>query len=533
MEQTVTASIQVVGFIDIGTNAIRLLVVRINPNFSYTIISQEKEVVRLGEDEFKDHLLKPEAINRAIFVCGKFTSLAKTYGANKIIAVGTSAIREAVNKSLFLKRLYNETGLNVQVISGEEEARLIYMGILSGVDVGEEKALFIDLGGGSTEVAIGDQYQLYYIHSMKVGAIRLTTQFIGEGWTGQIPDIVYKKMKGYVHKSTRKIKTVVKDCGSRIAWGSSGTIINLAEIACKLYKKNAGNDSTGLVLNRKNLKRLASTLCSLNLEERRKLPGINQYRADIIVAGAAIVDAIMEDFGLQEIHISHKELRDGMLADYLSNFEAYRELQKAPVRNRSVLHLGRSFNFDEKHSETVSNLALQLFDSSKNVGLHDMSWKERELLGYAAMLHDIGDVISFTNHHLHSHYIISNAELNGFEPWEITVIANIARYHRKKLPTKKIMKKIDLDDDSTNAVIKLSALLRLAEKLDRCHCALVKTVEFSKDKPDTVMLSFTSESDCSLEKWSIMQNRKAFQDAFGKQLEVTCNVSGANAAESV
>jgi exopolyphosphatase/guanosine-5'-triphosphate,3'-diphosphate pyrophosphatase len=525
MEQTVTALSQVVGFIDVGTNAVRLLVVRINPNSSYTIISQEKEVVRLGEDEFKDHLLKPEAMTRAIFVCGKLTSLAKTYGATKIVAVGTSAIREATNKSVFLDRLFNETGLTVQVISGEEEARLIYMGVLSGVDVGEEKALFIDLGGGSTEIAIGDQYQLYYTNSLKVGAIRLTTQFIGEGWTGQIADSLYKQMKGYVHRSTRRIKGVVKECGSRIAWGSSGTIINLAEIACKLYKKNGCNDTGGLVLNRKNLKRLAQTLCSLTLEERRKLPGINQYRADIIVAGAAIVEAVMEDFGLEEISVSHKELRDGLLADYLSNFESYRELQKAPLRNRSVLHLGRSFNFDEKHSEAVSALALQLFDSAKKLGLNYLSGKERELLGYAATLHDIGDIISFNNHHLHSHYIISNAELYGFEPQEITIIANIARFHRKKLPTKKALKKTDLDEESKNAIIILSTFLRIAEKLDRSHSGLVKTAHFTKDKGGVVTLSFSSDSDCSMEKWSIMQNKRAFYEAFGKQLDVYCVVN--------
>jgi exopolyphosphatase/guanosine-5'-triphosphate,3'-diphosphate pyrophosphatase len=179
MEATVNASAQVIGFIDIGTNAVRLLVVRINPNLSYSIISQEKEVIRLGEEEFKDNLLKPEATERAVFVCGKFVELAKTYGASKIIAVGTSAIREATNQTEFLEKLYQETGLHVEVISGEEEARLIYLGVSSGIDIGEEKAVFIDLGGGSTEITIGDQRQLYYVQSLQLGAIRLTTQFIG------------------------------------------------------------------------------------------------------------------------------------------------------------------------------------------------------------------------------------------------------------------------------------------------------------------------------------------------------------------
>jgi exopolyphosphatase/guanosine-5'-triphosphate,3'-diphosphate pyrophosphatase len=266
-------------------------------------------------------------------------------------------------------------------------------------------------------------------------------------------------------------------------------------------------------------------LCSLTLEERKKLPGINPYRADIIVAGAAIIEALMEDFGLEEIHVSHKELRDGLLVDYLSNFEGYRELQKAPIRNRSILHLGRSFNFDEKHSGTVSALSLQLFDSAKQIGLHKLSEKERELLGYAATLHDIGDFISFNDHHLHSHYVISNAELYGFEPQEVTIIANITRFHRKKLPTKKALKRTGLTEESKDVVIVLSTFLRIAEKLDRSHCALVNNAEFTKDKRGNITLSFSSESDCSLEKWSILQNRRAFYEAFGKQLNVDCIAS--------
>ena len=521
MAQTVAPLGQVIGFIDIGTNAIRLLVVRINHNFSYTIISQEKEVVRLGEAEFSDNLLKPDAMDRAIFVCGKFTSLAKTYGATKVFAVGTSAIREAENKAMFLQRLFNEMGLAVQVISGEEEARLVYLGVLSGVDIGEEKALFIDLGGGSTEIAIGDQYQLYHSFSLKVGAIRLTTQFIGEGWVKPILDSVYMKMKDHVSRNLRQIIPIVKEYGLRLAWGSSGTIINLAEVAGKLFKKT-GNGHT---ISRKNLKRLSSTLCSLPLEERRRLPGINPYRADIIVAGAAIIDALMEAFGLEEIRISHKELRDGMLVDYLSNFESYRELQKTPLHNRSILHLGRSFNFDEIHSETVSTLSLQLFDSAKQLGLHYLSDNYRELLAYAALLHDIGDIISFNNHHLHSHYIISNAELYGFEPHEIVIIANVARFHRKKIPTYKTLKKVNLPEEAKYAIMILSTFLRIAEKLDRSHASIVHNAEFTRNEEDIVTLSFTSDTDCSMEKWSILQNRRTFYETFQKQLVVSCSVN--------
>jgi exopolyphosphatase/guanosine-5'-triphosphate,3'-diphosphate pyrophosphatase len=521
MEATLTSG-QVVGFVDVGTNAVRLLVVRINPNLSYIVISQEKEVVRLGEQEFKDNILKTEAMDRTVLVCRKFAELARTYGATNIIAVATSAIREAQNKAEFLERLLKETGLQVHIISGNEEARLICLGVASGVDIGEEKGIFIDLGGGSTEIAIGDQHKCFYVHSLKLGAIRLTDQFVGEGWTGPIRNSVYKEMKSYICTNIEVVTARVKECGARRAWGTSGTVINLAEIACKMFKKP--DNGNNLKLTRKNLKKLTPILCSLSLEERKKLPGMNPDRADIIVAGAAIIETIMEEFGIEEITISHRDLKDGLLVDYLSNFMGFRELQKTPIRNQSVLHLGRSCNFDEKHAETVASLALQLFDSAKQIGLHDLNGEKRELLRHASLLHDIGDFLSFTNHHLHSHYIINNAELLGFDPNDRAIMANIARFHRKKLPTTKALKGTGLDDKSNIAIAILSTFLRLAEKLDRSHCGLVTKPEFRKVGKDRIMLQFFSEEDCSLEEWSIFQNKQAFFEVFGKQLEAHCTV---------
>jgi exopolyphosphatase/guanosine-5'-triphosphate,3'-diphosphate pyrophosphatase len=523
METKARNSEHIVAFVDIGTNAVRLLVVRINPNLSYTIVSQEKEVVRLGEQEFKDNILKPEAMARTIFVCGKFAQLAKTYGATEIIAVGTSAIREAKNQYEFLEKLREDTGLIVKVITGEDEARLICLGIASGIDIGDKNALFLDLGGGSTEIAIGNQYECFYVNSLRLGAIRLTTKFIGDAWTGPIKSETYRKIRQYSCKKIKAVKSKVLGYGVRLAWGSSGTIINLAEISNKVFKKTATTE--GLVLSRKNLKKLASVLCALPLEERKKAPAMNPDRADIIIAGAAVIEAVMESLGIEEIKISRKELRDGLLVEYLSNFEGFRDLQKTPMRNRSVLNLGRSCNFDEKHSETVVKLALELFDSAKQIGLLSMGDKEKELLKHAATLHDVGDFLSFTDHHLHSHYIIRNAGLSGFDQQEILIMANIARFHRKKLPSKKALKAEGLNEKDKEIVVALSTFVRFAEKLDRNHCALVKKAEFVNANKNQVLLKIYSDTDCSLEEWSITQNRQAFYEAFKKELETQCVVT--------
>ena len=340
MEPTDKKGERIVGFIDIGTNAVRLLVVRVNPNFSYTIISQEKEVVRLGEGEFKDNILKEGAIERTIFVCQKFAELAHTYGASEIVSVGTSAIREAENQKEFLKQVKEKTGIEIRVISGPEEARLIWLGVASGIDIGDQKAIFIDLGGGSIEIVIANQRQSFYMNSLRLGAIRLTSKFIGEGWTGPVKAETYKKIKQYAYSKINVVKPRILEYGIRLAYGSSGTLVNLAEVSNKLFKKASGNGE--LVLSRKNLKKLGTLLCWMPLEERRKIPAINSERADIIIAGAAVIEAIMEQFGLEEIHVSHRELRDGLLVEYLSNFEGFRELQKAPMRNRSVLQLRKN-----------------------------------------------------------------------------------------------------------------------------------------------------------------------------------------------
>jgi exopolyphosphatase/guanosine-5'-triphosphate,3'-diphosphate pyrophosphatase len=519
MGEALNTTGQVVGFVDIGTNSVRLLVVRINQNLSTTVISQEKEVVRLGEQEFKDGTLKPEAIRRTILVCRKFAELAKTYGASEIIAVGTSAIREARNQTEFLQQLLTEAGLNVHVISGREEARLIYLGVSNGVDIGEEKAIFIDLGGGSTEIAIGNQYKWCYLDSLKFGSIRLTANFIGEGWTGPVPWHVYEHIKRYVRSNMFRTTSRVKQVKAKLAFGSSGTIINLAEITNRMFKNT--ENGRNLVLSKKNLKKLVPILCSSSLTERRKIHGINPERADIIIAGAAIIETTMEEFDLDEITVSYKGLRDGLLVDYLSRFEGFLDFQKTPMRNRTVLQLGRTFDFDERHSEVVASLALQLFDSGRKAGLHDLGNEERELLKYGAMLHDIGDFLSFNDHHLHAHYIIGNAELLGFDQREIAIMANLARFHRKKFATMKALKGTGLDDRTKEIIIILSVFLRLAEKLDRSHRGLVKKVELKEAEKDRILLSLYGDEDCSLEEWSVAQNAQAFHAAFTKKLDVS------------
>lgn len=509
---------KVVAFIDLGTNSVRLLVVKLNPNFSYTVTSQEKEVVRLGEMEFVDNLLKPDAMGRTIQVCKNFAELARTYGASEIIAVTTSATREASNRDEFIRELRTKADIDVKVISGFEEARLTYLGVSSGVDIGEKKAVFIDIGGGSTEISIGDQFNLYYLDSFPIGAIRLTSTFVKEGWPGSVSASTYDNIVLYSKNVLLRAASVVKSHNIEAAFGSSGTIVNLAEIANKMFD---GPNDRGLILRRKHLKSVVEKLCSLPLAERHKIPGINPERADIIIGGAAIIDTIMDEFDLREVIVSTRGLRDGMLEDYISKIPGFPHYQKTPIKERSVIQLGRLCNFDEKHANVVATLALQLFDSLKRMGLHNYGNGERDLLKYSAMLHDIGDFISFNNHHLHSHYIISNAEmLLGFNQQEVKLIANTARFHRKKYPNTEMLEEEGFDAYSRRSIMALSMLLRLAENLDRSHSGLIKSAEFNGADVNSVALKITSDSQCNLEEWSLKNNVGAFHKVFGMALRI-------------
>ena len=428
--------------------------------------------------------------------------------------MATSAAREAKNQIDLLNRLREEARVDVSVVSGKEEARLIYLGVASGLHIKERKALFIDIGGGSTEIIIGDQENYSYLDSLKLGAIRLTNLFLPEGAKAPVSSVVYSKMRKYVRNAIIRTVHQVKEERLSMAVASSGTAINLAEIANRM---TGSAEARNLTLRRTQLKKVMAMLCSLPLEERRKVPGINPERADIIIGGGAILETLMDEFGLEEVTVSERGLRDGMLAEYLAlgGGQEYRDMS---VRERSVLQLGRSCNLDEMHADRVKRLALSLFDSGFRQGLHNLGDWERELLGYAAFLHDIGDFISFNNHHLHSHYIIRNAELLGFDQREIVIMADLARFHRKKIPRKKDPDLVDLDEHSQKVVILLSVLLRIAESLDRSHTGLVKQAEFVIVQKTSAVIAIHSDEDVQLEVWGVESDGKAFEKAFGRTL---------------
>jgi len=507
----------VVAFVDIGTNAIRMLLVRVTPAHSHKVLMQQREAVRLGEGEFRSRVLQEEAMERAVLVCRKFADLARSHQAREIIAVATSATREARNQAAFIERLEEEAGLTVHVISGTEEARLIYLGVVSGVHLDKRLGLILDIGGGSTEVAVGDQQRFRFLESLKLGTIRLTSLYVPHP-EKPVSTEDYNAMREHIRSVAVRTFQHVRRYALDMAIGSSGTVANLADVAARMYLKRRRERDDVLALEQ--LKGVIALLRSLPLQKRKEVPGINPERADIIIPGAAIIEVFLTELALGAIHISERGLRDGLLMDYLSRTDETRTLTEMPVRVRSVLQLGRSCHFEEAHARHVADVSLMLFDSAKALGLHKFGGPERDLLEYAALLHDIGTFVSYENHHAHSHYLIHNADLLGFDRMELACMAATAYFHRRTPPRKKHPLFATLDPQAKRAVPVLSMILRMAESLDRSHASLVKSVVLERNGSKGTVLEIRASQDCELELWGVRHHLDAFENVFGQPLEV-------------
>src|SRR5215213_6950983 len=421
-----------VAFMDFGTNSIRLLVTRLEENHAPVTLHNFKETVRLGEGEFAVQRLQPHAMRRAVDVAKNFAQVARSAGAREIVAVATAATREASNRQTFIQMLRAEAGMELRIVSGLEEARLIYLGVASGTNLEGKQALFVDIGGGSTEVIVGTQHEHTYLNSMKLGAIRVSGQFLTHH-TGPVSAADYEEIVDHVRRYAARTMHDLSQYRLDFALGSSGTIENLTDVTARMTLGRPWQ--RGDAFSYAQIRETIRFLCSLPLKDRRKVPGLNPNRADIVIGGVAIIDALMQDLRIPTLRWSDRGLRDGLLADYLMR-HGHPDFE-VPLRERSVLQLGRLCRFDEAHARHVARLALQLFDSARAIGLHSLGDEERELLDYAALLHHIGAFVSYSGYQRHSYYLVHNADPLGFDETEKVIMASAVLYHRGSLPRKR------------------------------------------------------------------------------------------------
>ncbi|MDY6806514.1 MAG: Ppx/GppA phosphatase family protein [Cyanobacteriota bacterium] len=515
---------RILAAIDMGTNSLHMVIVKIEPTLpSFTIIGRDKETVRLGDTGPKGRL-KDEVMERAIACLGRFQEVAKSVNAEQIVAVATSAVREAPNGVDFLKRIANELGLYVSLISGPEEARRIYLGVLSAMDFNNEPHAIIDIGGGSTELILGDSIEPRSLTSTKVGAVRLSAEMIT---TDPISKTEFAYLKAYIRgmleRPVDELLAKLKPGEKPRLVGTSGTIETIGTIDALENTGSVPSPMTGYEFSLKNLQKLVTRFSKLSYEERLSINGMSQKRAEIILPGAVILQEAMILLGIDSLTVCERSLREGIILDWMLNngFIESRLRFQSSIRPRNTIKLASKYQVDMEYSERIAAFSLSIFDQTKGI-LHEWDTEERELLWTAAILHNCGIYVSHSAHHKHSYYLIKNGELLGFSEMEIDTIANLARYHRKSAPKKKHDAYQDLPKKYRQVVSQLSPFLRLGVALDRRQIGAIAEIKCEVDRKSgefrMELQPVDPEDDCDLELWSLDYKKEAFEEEYGLKL---------------
>jgi exopolyphosphatase / guanosine-5'-triphosphate,3'-diphosphate pyrophosphatase len=499
--------------IDIGTNSFHLVIAEVDRDTGkFNILGRQKETVRLGSGSSDMKLLSNEAMYRGFETLKRFKALADSAGA-PVRAIATSAVREAENQLDFIYKAKNETGVKIEVASGIEEARFIYLGILQALPVFSKKILLIDIGGGSTEFLIGFKREIIYDNSIKLGAIRMTNRFFNND---KIDNKAVKECRKFIKGTMNPVIRQIKQFDFEVVIGSSGTILNIANII-NVSKGNLPDSRlNNFQFTSDELSEAAERILEAKtVKQREKIPGLDTDRADIITGGVLILEQIFKELKIKELTVSEYALREGILMDTIENkFTIKAKDHLEDIRYKSVVHVAENFSYEKEHSMYVAYLALKIFDET--YALHKLNRQEREYLEAAAILHEVGCFISHTLHHKHSYYLIRNSELLGFTENEKEIIANVARYHRKSHPKEKHEEYAKLGSEDKEIVKKLASILRIADGLDRAHNSAAEIIECSSDgKELMVKLNPKNSESLELEIWGAETKKGLFEQTYG------------------
>jgi exopolyphosphatase/guanosine-5'-triphosphate,3'-diphosphate pyrophosphatase len=502
----VSGTDKTVGFIDVGTNSVHMLVVRFYEESLGTPVYQDKETVRIGQSLYSKGAIDPETIQKTKIVAENFVKVAKSYGAEEIEAMATCAAREASNRQDLI-RAFREVGVDLHVIPGLEEARLIRLGVL-GPDAGG-RTLCIDVGGGSTEISLDDGEGNVYLDSLSLGAVRLA---YGSGieQKGKVTGRQYDALRRMVDTASYRSVGKVREMGFERAVGSSGTIMAIGEMCGSLR-----GDKDGSWFTYDELSSLMKDVCSRDVNGRLKIPKMTANRADIIVAGGAVVEELMFLYGIDRMEVSSNGMREGMRTDYLMEHGQ----SQFDLRWSSVIGLVSRCGSDRRHTDTVRKYALDIYDQLADAAVIIRDDHMRELLGYAAELHDVGEFISYERHAIHSYTIIRNSYLPGFDDRELELMALMARFHHGTVPGPSSKYFSDLEKDEVAPLRECALILKIADILDRSRDASVDSIEMSAVGGSVVMRIMYSK-DISMQLWKLKTIKDEFSNVFGRKLRI-------------
>ena len=524
-----------VAAIDIGTNSIHLLIAAIDPALNtFRVVQAEKATVRLGERDPQTGDLSPESVERALLTLRHCRDLAISHGAEQIVTAATSAVREAPNGRDFLQELERTLGLSVDLVSGPEEARLIYLGVLSGLPLGETPHYILDIGGGSTELILADGRDARALTSSRIGAVRLQREFCQQD---PLPASGRTFLEAYIQGSldpaVAQVRSALASGETPVLVGTSGTAMALASLAAAEDAKPTLK-LNGYRISRSRIDQLVNRLVAMTPEQRRALAPINDRRAEIIVPGALILQTAMTMLQAQELVVCDRALREGLIVDWMlrNGLLGDRLAFQRSIRERTVRHLARSHGVDPARADRVAAHALSLYDQSRGL-LHDDPGPGRQLLWAAAQLHSCGKHINIAAYHKHTWYLIRHGELLGYNEAEHLMVAAIARYHRRGLPKKRHESwQLIQEREQRQTVTSMALLLRLAAALDRRPAAVIAGLRVERLRPEsgeaqglTVTLQPRGAEDglpedLSLERWSLRSCAPAVLESTGLRLLV-------------
>ena len=502
----------VIAALDIGTNSFHMVVARALGE-GFEVITREKETVRLGRGADEMRMLSAEAIERGIACLARMRQVADSHNA-EIRAVATSAVREARNSEDFIERARRDAGIDIRVVSGVEEARLIHLGALHGIGIDDQAMFLCDIGGGSTEIVVGTNDEELLARSFKIGAVRLTDRFFS---TETLHPSAVSSCRTFVRSAFMNIRAEVTDLGFEFAVASSGTAETIARILAG--GTNPPKSFNKYAMSGAGITRVVDGLASCpTIDARIRDFGLERNRAEIILAGAVILESIADVFGIDEFLFSEFALREGLLIDELNKM-GLGPGADGDAAMRSVRLLAERCDDRPEHSENVARIALSLFDQL--AGELKVNPDQRRLLEAAALLANVGVVVSHSKHHLHSYYVIRNSELVGLTDREIELIAQIARYHRKGLPKEEHAEFAALSADDRHVVRSLAGILRVAIGLDRTQDGRVKKVT-TQLSSETVEIQFTTgkSKQGDLNAYAATERRALLSEVLGRRVKI-------------
>jgi exopolyphosphatase/guanosine-5'-triphosphate,3'-diphosphate pyrophosphatase len=502
--------------VDIGTNSIHMVVARVDAQGGIEVLTREKETVRLGHGSGEMRTLDPDAIDRGIATLARMRQVADVYGA-PVRAVATSAVREAANRDDFLMRASTEAGVEVEVITGAEEARLIHLGVLQAVPVFDRRHLVVDIGGGSTEFVIGESGHRLLARSVKLGAIRVTDRFFPGG---TVRARSARDARAYLRAYLAPLAHEVGERGFEVAVGSSGTINAIAAMCEQRRGRDTSRGVNNVSFTREDLGVIVEAVLAARTSAERAIPGLDPKRTDIITGGAVLLEQIFDELGIETMTASEAALREGVLLDSIRPAPADTFHHLSDIRRQGVQRVLDQYERDRDHVEHSTDLALELFDATHR--LHRLGDEARDLLEAGGVLHNVGLFVSHSAHHKHSSYVIRNTDqLVGFTQHEIEIMALLARYHRKSTPSPRHPEYAALSAADQHLVRVLAGALRVGIALDRSHSGGIAGLhcELSGKQVD-VLLTVRPGHDPALELYTAEQRKDLLAAALGCTIEL-------------